>query len=269
MKRLCITLILLLALVVPAGASAFDHSHADWSVLLQKHATWISNGTASVVDYDGFKTDQQQLNRYLANLSSVKSGQFDSWSRDQQLAFLINAYNAYTIDLILSRWPEIDSIRDLGSLFSSPWKKEFFTLLGDLRHLDWIEHEVIRGSGRYNEPLIHFAVNCASIGCPALLDEAFIAERIDEQLLDVTRRFLQDRSRNRFNAVNGRLEVSSIFDWYEEDFQKGWRGYESLNGFFRAHAEWLSDEESIRARIRKGNNPIRFLPYDWTLNKKQ
>ncbi len=268
MKHPCLSLILLIALACPAGAIDFDHSHAAWSGLLQKHVTWVSDGTASVVDYDSFLADRRQLRDYLATLSAVPQQQFASWSRDEQLAFLINAYNGFTIELILDHYPGIDSIRDTGSLFTSPWKKAFFSLLGDQRHLDWVEHEMIRGSGRYDEPLIHFAVNCASIGCPALLDEAFGAERLDGQLLDVTRRFLMDRSRNYFDAATNRLYVSSIFDWYEEDFRRGWRGYTSLDEFFARHAGWLSADPANQEKIRQGGYRLLFLEYDWRLNRR-
>ena len=268
MKLFWLTGFLLLTLTLPATATDFTHSHALWSELLQKHVSWINDGTASVVDYDGFKNDNKNLQTYLSRLASVTRDQFDSWGRDQQLAFLINAYNAFTIKLILDNYPGIASIRDTGSLFTSPWKKEFFHLLGDRRHLDWIEHEMIRGSDRYNEPLIHFAVNCASIGCPALLNQAFIADRLEAQLLDVTRRFLQDRSRNGFNDERNVLSVSSIFDWYEEDFRKGWRGYSSLKTFFAKHADLLSTDETIRLKIGAGAYEIEYLKYDWRLNKK-
>jgi hypothetical protein len=268
MKTIGPTTVLLFAMVLLVGANTFDHSHGQWDNLLQKHVSWISNGSASQVDYAGLKSDQMILNDYLENLSSVPITTFDKWSRNQQLAFLINAYNAFTIRLILDNYPGITSIRDTGSLFTSPWKKEFFRLLDEQHHLDWIEHKMIRGSGRYDEPLIHFAVNCASIGCPALLNEAFVAERIDEQLLDVTRRFLTDRSRNFFDGNNDSLNISSIFDWYEEDFEKGWRGYNSLKTFFAQHAEWLSDNDATRMKIQQGKFKINFLDYDWRLNIK-
>lgn len=115
-------------------------------------------------------------------MSRVDQLEFDQWSTRQQLAFLINAYNAWTVELILEKWPDIDSIKDLGGIFSSPWRKEFISLLGEKRSLDNIEHDLIRGSGRYQDPRIHFAVNCASIGCPALRAEAYTGAKINQQL---------------------------------------------------------------------------------------
>lgn len=113
------------------------------------------------------------------------------------MAFLINAYNAATVALILTRYPELDSIKELGSLLRSPWKRRFVDLLGARRSLDDIEHELLREAPDFAEPRIHFAVNCASLGCPALRPEAYEAERLEAQLADQTRRFLRDRSRNR------------------------------------------------------------------------
>jgi hypothetical protein len=256
----------LLSLPAPGSATTFDHTDAVWSQLLKEHVRWNVNRTASQVDYAGFLDKQTALSQYLKRLSAVSRPEFDSWNRDQQLAFLINAYNAFTVELILTEYPDTESIKELGSFFSSPWKKKFFRLLDKPQNLDGIEHDLIRGSGRYREPLIHFAVNCASIGCPALMDEAFVAEKINQQLLESTRSFLNDRSRNRFDANTGTLEISSIFDWYAEDFTKGWRGYGSLHDFFRTHADWITDDEAAAERLVGGKLKIEFLVYDWKLN---
>lgn len=257
---------LLLLVPVPVQAEPFDHEHATWNLLVKNNVHWNLNRTASLVNYAGFQKTHDFLKRYLFSLSAVTRTEFDTFRREQQLAFLINAYNAFTVELILTEYPEVTSIKELGSLFSSPWKRKFFLLLGESQNLDGIEHELIRGSGRYDEPLIHFAVNCASIGCPALLDEAFVAEKLDQQLLESTERFLSDRSRNRFDARTGTLEISSIFDWYAEDFSKGWRGYDSLHDFFRTHADWITDDAESVEKLREAALRIEFLDYDWSLN---
>ena len=263
---LLLAAVLLLIVHVPGQAEPFDHEHATWNLLVKNNVHWNLNRTASQVNYAGFQETHDFLKRYLFSLSAVTRTEFDTFRREQQLAFLINAYNAFTVELILTEYPEVTSIKELGSLFSSPWKRKFFLLLGESQNLDGIEHDLIRGSGRYNEPLIHFAVNCASIGCPALLDEAFMAEKLDQQLLESTERFLNDRSRNRFDARTGTLEISSIFDWYAEDFSKGWRGYDSLHDFFRTHADWITDDAESVEKLRKAALRIEFLDYDWSLN---
>jgi len=263
---LLLATVLLLIIPVPGQAEPFDHEHATWNLLVKNNVHWNLNRTASQVNYAGFQKTHDYLKRYLFSLSAVTRAEFDTFSREQQLAFLINAYNAFTVELILTEYPEVKSIKELGSLFSSPWKRKFFLLLGESQNLDGLEHGLIRGSGRYDEPLIHFAVNCASIGCPALLDVAFVAEKLDQQLLESTERFLTDRSRNRFDASTGTLEISSIFDWYAEDFSKGWRDYDSLHDFFRTHADWITDDAESVEKLRKAALRIEFLDYDWSLN---
>ena len=259
---------LLLALLLAAFQvqAAFDHRHAAWDALLKKHVVLISNGNASQVDYAGFKAERAALKAYLDSLSAVAETDYRRWNKNQQLAFLINAYNAFTVELILSRYPDLKSIKDLGSLVQSPWKNRFFTLLGQERSLDDVEHGMIRAPGAFDEPRIHAAVNCASVGCPMLRDEAFAADRLDGQLEDNMRRFLADRDRNRFDAASRTLSVSKIFDWYQGDFEKGHQGFNSLDATFARYADALGDTPQAQGAIRKGGLKIRYLDYDWALN---
>jgi hypothetical protein len=125
---------------------------------------------------------------------------------------------------------------------------------------------MLRARGVYDEPRVHFAVNCASIGCPMLREEAFVAERLPAQLAQQTERFMADRTRNRWNAQRGRLELSKIFDWYGEDFALGHQGIRSLKAFAGQHAERLADTPADRARLQSGDFGIAFLDYDWALN---
>jgi hypothetical protein len=120
-------LALLTLMLMSSAVFAFDHRHADWEALLKQHVVLISNGNASQVDYAGFKADRAALRKYLDALSAVSAADYRRWSKPQQLAFLINAYNAFTVELILTRYPDLKSIKDLGSLLQSPWKKTFFT----------------------------------------------------------------------------------------------------------------------------------------------
>ena len=265
MVRLISSFFLLLMAFNVSADSRFDHG--DWQQLLQKNVYEINSGQATEVDYSAFKQQEAELKRYLQRLTEVSQGQFDLWSKNDQLAFLINAYNAWTVELILSKYPELESIKDLGSLFRSPWKKEFIPLLGDIRSLDNIEHELIRGSDRYNEPRIHFAVNCASIGCPALAKEAYTGEKLDQQLEKSTVLFLQDRSRNRLKGDD--LEISSIFKWYRDDFKQGWRGADSLEAFLVGYSEALSLTQEQTKALLAEDIDIDFLSYDWQLNDKK
>ena len=249
------------ALIVQAAG--FDHS--GWDTLLKQYVVSLRDGQTTQVNYTGMASDHLALKQYLTSTSSVSRATFDSWSETEQLAFLINAYNAWTVELVLSGYPEIESIKDLGSFFSSPWSKRFIPLLGETRTLDDIEHSLIRGSGRYNEPRIHFAVNCASIGCPALRIESYVAEKLDEQLEDATRRFLSNREQNRL--VDNTLLVSSIFKWYREDFEQGWRGMKTLSQFFAYYRQSLNINQRTVDQLSTDTIDIEFLDYDWRLNK--
>jgi hypothetical protein len=253
-------------LVAALPAAALDHAHTAWGALLQKHVRYVENGNASRVDYAGFARDRAALKAVLSEYERVTRPEFDGWSKAQQQAFLINAYNAFTIEKILRRYPDIKSIRDYGTIFGNPWKDKFFTLFGQPSYLDQVEHEILRKEGVYDEPRVHVAVVCASIGCPMLRNEPFVPEKLDAQLEDAMRRFLSDRTRNRFNAQSRKLEVSRIFDWYGKDFERGHRGYSSVKATLARYADLLADKPEDRAAIREQKADVSFLEYDWALN---
>lgn len=257
---------LVAVIAVPARSEGFDHTHEAWTRLLSKHVVLRADGNASKVDYAGMASDRGALNDYLASLSSLSSPLFARLDARHQLAFLVNAYNAFTIQLILTRYPRIASIKDLGSLWQSPWNKRFFSLLGNETSLDDIENGMLRAPGRFDDPRIHFAINCASIGCPALRPEAYVAQQLDAQLDAQAAKFLADRSRNRWNPERQRLEVSMLFDWFGDDFRRGFRGISSPEALFARHADALADASADRERIRSLRAELGFLPYDWSLN---
>jgi hypothetical protein len=252
------------ALALPAAA--FDHAYAGWDALVKQHVRYVEDGHASRVDYAGLQRDAARLGAVLDDFQKVTRAEFDGWTRPQQEAFLINAYNAFTVKKILTRYPGIKSIRDFGTIFGNPWKDKFFTLFGAPATLDMIEQDTLRKPGAYDEPRIHFAVVCASIGCPMLRNEAFTADRLDAQLEDGIRRFLSDRSRNRYDAATGKLEVSKIFDWYGGDFEKGNRGYTSVKATLAKYADLLADRPADRAVVQAQRADVAFLDYDWSLN---
>jgi len=263
----------LLTLPLACAHAQFDHEHKAWAALLNRHVVLIDGGKASQVRYDGFARDRAALRSYLRALSSVSQQQFAAWTKAQRMAFLINAYNAFTIEKVLSRYPDIQSIWDFGKLLGNPFKDEFFELFGEPYSLDRIEHDTLRKPGVYDEPRIHFAVNCASIGCPMLREEAYVAPRLDTQLEEQTRRFLSDRTRNRFDPAARRLELSQIFQWYEIDWTSGYRGLDdatepirSREQFLARYADLLAAATQDRELIRSGKAPLAFLDYDWELN---
>lgn len=260
--------LLMLAALLPVSAQAgFDHSHAAWTASLSAQVVPMSGGSASQARYAGFQQDRPALNACLDTLSAVPRAEFAAWGPPQRMAFLINAYNAYTVELILSRYPDLQSIKDLGNLLQSPWKKKFFQLLGEPTSLDNVEQDTLRKRGAYDDPRIHFAVKCASIGCPMLREEAFVAERIDAQLDDqAAERFMSDRSRNRYNAATGRLEVLKIFDWYADDFKRDHKGIVSALAFYARCAVRLSDVPTGQEEIRAQNASVSYLDHDLRLD---
>jgi Protein of unknown function, DUF547 len=257
----------LLALILALFASftqaqGFDHNYAAWDALVKKHVRWLPDNKQSRADYAGFARERGELKKVLDTLSAVPKAEFDGWSRDQRMAFLINAYNAFTVEVILTKWPDIKSIKELGTFNRGPWKNEFFTLLGAKHHLDWIEHEELRP--KYADPRVHAAVNCASIGCPALRTEAFTAAKLEAQLEDGMQRFMGDRTRNR--VKDGKIEASSIFKWFREDFEKGHKGIAKVEDVFARYAVQLTDKADEQAALKAKSLPVTHLDYDWSLN---
>ncbi len=266
MKSLRVGVTVLLALMATAALAQADSAHKAWDQLLKKHVRHEPGGNASKVDYAGFAKDRAALRAVLDAYARVSKAEFDAWSKAQQQAFLINDYNALTLEKVLTRYPGLKSIRDFGTVFGNPWKDKFFTLFGASASLDQIEHEILRKEGAYDEPRVHVAVVCASIGCPMLRNEAFTAERLEAQLEDAMRRFLSDRTRNRFNPETRKLEVSRIFDWYGKDFERGHRGYASVKATMAKYADLLADQPADRALVREQKADVSFLDYDWALN---
>ena len=213
-----------------------------------------------------------QLKAYLESLSKVTEAEFNGWTKPQRMAFLINAYNGFTLELILQNYP-VKSIKDIGSVFDDRWKRKFFKLFGQDSYLNKIEHDTLRKPGAYDEPRVHFAVNCASIGCPALREEAFTADKLDKQLEEQTVRFLSDRSRNRYDTKSGKLEVSMIFKWFSVDWESGYKGFDgktpaikTREDYFARYAKLLADAPADQQKIADGKATIATLDYDWSLN---
>ena len=221
--------------------------HEEWNVLLTKHVD--ENGW---VDYKGFLKDKDALASYL-NLLSDHPPNNNSWSEEEKLAYWINAYNAFTIQLIIDHYP-LESIRDIQ--LSIPgiytvWHKEFFEIGGVPSSLDEIEHKILRK--QFDEPRIHFAIVCASISCPSLRNEAYTAEMLESQLQDQSVKFVNDPSRNIIKA--DKVSVSKIFSWFNDDFTKNGSLINFLNQF-------STTKISSKAKVN-------YLDYNWGLNEKK
>ena len=220
-------------------------SHEIWDGLVKKYVQ--SDG---FVNYKGFGKDSAALNQYLSILSSTHPG--SNWTREEQMAFWINAYNAFTVKLIVDNYP-MSSIKDIKSgipFVNTVWDIKFINLMGNEYDLNNIEHGILRK--QFKDARIHAALNCASWSCPALRGEAYVASRLDSQLDDAMRRFVNDPLRNRVSAQNA--ELSQIFNWYSGDFleEAG-----SLQAYINRYA-----------KVKLGSKgKITYLGYDWRLNE--
>lgn len=245
-------------------ASFFDHSHAAWSALLTEFVH-----EEGLVDYVGLGEERERFDTYVHSLEAVSAKEFATWTGVQREAYWINAYNAYAIQLILDHYP-VASIKDLGGLFSSVFDKRYIPLqhlVGvDKRaeastkkplSLGEVEHEILFPISR--TPLFHFAIVCASTSCPLLRPEAYTAKQLDAQLKEQTRAFLADPKRNDQKLSRGRIYMSKIFDWSEDELETYPGGIRKLWRDF-GPSSVVEDAAFPKAKIK-------YLNYDWSLNQ--
>lgn len=264
------TVLVVLALAGAGSVLAGGLDHAAYDSILKDYS---SDG---LVDYRSLKQDSTRLLGYLNALKDSSALHYDTWDRQTQMAFWINAYNAVTMYAIITNYPiqyggliarlrfPKSSIRQIKRVWATP----YFELAGRSRSLDEIEHGILRGT--FDDPRIHFALVCASIGCPVLRREAYAGERLESQLEDDTRRFIEDTAKVRLDREGNNLYVSSIFDWYAEDFRSdappAWlEPYDKkYRGFMAFLVEYL--DEDVKEHIGREQPRIEFLEYDWSLN---
>ncbi len=234
--------------------STFDQTHAVWTEVLAAH---VSGGA---FDYATLKKEPARLDAYLATLHAVTPDALASWTKSQRYAFWINAYNAHTIRKVLDNYP-LKSIRDLDGLFglSSVFDDAFIAMpalhpkgKNEKLSLNDIEHGILRAD--FQDARVHAAVNCASISCPNLRAEAFVAAKLDAQLDEQMRLFIADPTKNRFNEKKSR--VSEIFKWFKDDFE---RDAKSVREYV---ARYASNANAQLVRDAK----LEYLSYDWKLN---
>ena len=236
MKNIFIVLIAIFTL------SQVNAQTSIYNDLLQKHVT-----KDGIVDYKSFKADEAKLDTYISYLE--KTTPASSWSENKQKAFWINAYNAYTIKLILENYP-LKSIMDIKQDGKTAWKISFANVGGKTYTLDHIEHEILRKN--LFDPRIHVGVNCASVSCPKLGNVALTEENVHANLEELMKEFINDSSRNKI--TNNKVQISSIFDWFKEDFTKNGSVIDYLN-------KYSNTEINPNAKIS-------YLKYDWSLNNK-
>jgi hypothetical protein len=225
-------------------------SHKGWTALVKKYVN-----EEGLVDYQGFIKEKAALQEYLDLLSANPPA--DSWSRNDKIAYWLNAYNAFTIKLIIDHYP-LKSIKDIGPkhqiiFINTPWDKKFFKIGHKTMTLNRIEHRILRKI--YKEPRIHFALNCASMSCPKLRREAYDGAKLDEQLTDQAKSFLRDEKRNKVDPEHPKL--SAIFDFYGMDMKK-WTG-KTLIGFINQYSPITIKPDAA----------IEYLDYNWNLNEQK
>lgn len=246
--RLKLTSFFVFLFIISLQTSLFSAEHLT-------HEKWTAILAANVdaeghVNYKKIKENEKLLNDYLAVLSANHPQ--PSWDKNDQLAFWINAYNAFTVKLIVKNYP-VKSIKELGGAIykvNTPWDIKFITIGDQVYDLNNIEHGIIRKD--FAEPRIHFAVNCASVSCPPLRNEAYVGSKLDAQLNDQATKFINDGKNN--IITNKEASLSKLFTWFQGDFEVYGA---SVRDFINKYA---------KTKITK-KTKISFLDYDWNLNE--
>jgi len=202
----------LFLLFVPQLALGFDHSYKEWGAFLKTHVSY--SGLGSRVDYTLLRQHPAQLDLLLYNFSETPKKEFDQFSRDQQIAFLINGYNAYSIKLVLERYP-IYSFDESAPDSHSPYAKPFIALFDQKLSLDDLEHKWLMG--KYEDLRVLFAVNCLCISCPNLAKQPYLASQLDRQLERSIELFLSDGFKNQIRRHH--LFLSELIDLRERYFE--------------------------------------------------
>ncbi len=207
-----------------------------WGTLLKKNVS-----ATGEVNYKGFQNDIKKFNGFLRLLSSTRID--GTWTRADKISYWINVYNAFTVKLIVNNYP-VSSIKSLNS----PWKQKFFIINGESMSLGQVEHEILRG---FNEPRIHFAINCASASCPRLIQIPYTSENLERLLDRQTTEFINDPF---YNTITGyTVNVSKLFDWYKKDFKaKSGTVINFINQYSKVN---------INKQKERG-----YKSYDWSIN---
>ncbi|MFT7484430.1 MAG: hypothetical protein ACI9F9_000270 [Candidatus Paceibacteria bacterium] len=260
-KLFAALLALALGASLPAQERSFDHSHEQWTEVLGAHLS------KDRFDYGALLAKREGFNRYIKALESVEAQEFKTWDAPQRHAYWINAYNAFTVQLIADHYgpkeQRLKSILDIGTAAEGTWDQRFIALEhlhpleGQHRlSLNDIEHKILRPG--LKDPRVHAAVNCASVGCPPLAKEAFTFKNLDAALERQVKQWLRDPLRNKIHREQKTLRLSKIFEWYAEDFPQEKQAFGDWLAKFAVpeFSEWLAT----------GDFQVLFLEYDWTLN---
>ncbi|NIR96663.1 MAG: DUF547 domain-containing protein [Gammaproteobacteria bacterium] len=259
----------------PDTAAAFDHRHALFDRVLR---AYVEDG---LVDYAALKDDPATLDRYLDAVGAVTEAQYEGWTREQKLAYWINAYNAYTIKVVLQHYPigrsifadpleryPASSIRQIPGV----WKLRWWAAAGERYTLDHMEHVIMRQE--IGEPRIHFVLVCASLGCPKLESRSFDAEHLDQRLDQAAVNYIYRDDKVGIDREDGVMRLPRIFDWFAEDFQplaESAAFFEDRPAKIAGPLTWIYRyaNERDRAFLQSGSYRVEYLPYDWGLNDQE
>lgn len=235
---------LLLCLLFPLSVQAESFDWKLWNHMLRQymHTETVASIQAELIDYRALKQDPD----FYRIASALKSYDPSGLDNNDRKAFYINSYNYFAAKLVVEHWP-VQSIQDIGIFFWPVWKRTAGYINGQKITLKQIEHTILRPMG---DPRIHFAINCASLSCPDLRNEAYEAQRLDAQLDEQSKRFVHNLGKG-VQSHGGKLRVSAIFDWYEEDFT----AIGGVVAFIRQYRELPSPITNIE-----------YMPYNWHLN---
>ena len=236
---------------------AFANDYSSWQKFLD---LYLKDG---LVNYSAVKDDPALFEGVISQLEKVKKEEYDRWSPDAKKAFWINAYNLEAIKLVLDHYPlkrslGIQALRYPANSIqqiSDVWNQETLTVLEKKISLNYIENEILRKE--FQDPRIHFAIVCASLGCPVLRDEPYVSDRLDSQLNDAVAKFMQDRRKFNYDARNNTFYFSPIFKWFKEDFEKA-------GGSIAFIKKYIPQDKNLPV-----SGKIQWLDYDWSLNEQK
>jgi hypothetical protein len=253
-KSLTAMTVAVLGLVWSPAWAAFDHEHTELTKALAKNVVYKDGG--SEVNYGSLQKNPSDLIRYLKAIGKVTEKAFKEFTPDEQKAFLINSYNAFTLQLVKDNFP-VPSIKKIQGP-GGPWKMKFIRLLGRDHNLDDLKQMLRRD---HTDTRVFFALTSASVGSPRLRNEAYVATRLNEQLEDQMKVFLRDNAMNRLDTTRKVAQLSDVFNDIKEDFNK------SGTTVTKFIAPYMSDDIKVRAELEGGTYAVEYLDPNWNLNK--
>lgn len=251
--------------------SGFDYS--DYDAVLKKFVN-----EKAMVNYNKLKAQRHQLDAFVTSLGKLSRQTYDKWNDKQKIAFWLNAYNGLTMKSIIDNypiksswlksriWPR-NSIRQISGV----WDKITYNVMGKKLTLEHIEHEILRK--RFNEPRIHMAMVCAAMGCPPLRGAPYQGVKLDEQLDDQTRKFLNNPDKFKINSSKDTLYLSEIFKWFAEDFISKYSPKNNIGNLDKKKSAMLNFIASYLTEAQKryvlsGKFKVKYINYDWSLNEQ-